>query len=71
LPVVETASIPAVARLRPERYEWRQATNREFAIYFGRRKVLGFILPLIGRWQAIIVTNKVGEVAHWHKKGIF
>ncbi len=62
---VEVFSVPPVAKLKAERYHWRQAENESYVVYLGRRK--SFISPLLGRF--VIVADKLGRVRHRQKIG--
>jgi hypothetical protein len=66
-PIIETPSIPVISGFDPNRYDWRQAENREFVIYWGQGK--GFYSLWLG--QLVVVTNKVGKMTHWRKFGLW
>jgi hypothetical protein len=66
-PLMETPSTPVISGLDPNRYDWRQAKNRDFIIYWGRGR--GFYSLWLG--QLVVVTDKAGQVAHWRKIGVW
>jgi hypothetical protein len=59
-PLIQPAAVPQALGLKIHRYRWQQAENQAYIIYLGHHFWWG---------QAVIVTDRAGQVLHQQKTG--